>query len=151
MSAEHETFHHETGFVLGDDPARLDIDFVLDVLATMYWAKDEPRALLRKAIGRSHAYGLYALDGAPAGFMRVLSDGVYNARLSDLFVLREHRGRGLGHWMMSTLLDVSQFRDVRAWQLRTDDMHGLYELFGFRVAEVDDKFMTMRRPASHRA
>lgn len=141
----HDTFLQRHAFILSDDPARLDIEFMLDVLATTYWSKSEPRELLRKAIAGSHPYGFYAPDGSPAGFLRVLSDGVYNARLSDLFILPEYRGRGLGRWVMATLLYASRFRDVRRWQLVTNDMHALYSRFGFETFEGNGQFMTLVR------
>ncbi len=118
---------------------------MVETLQALYWAKDEPKARLRAAITGSHPYGLYAPDGAPAGFVRVLSDGVYNARISDLFVLPEHRGRGLARWIISRLLYASRFCDVRAWQLATDDAHGLYERFGFNTFKGDGRFMTLVR------
>lgn len=140
-----DAFLQRYAFVLSDDPARLDLDWVVDHLTHMPWGKGEPKARLKRAIQGAHAYGLYAPDGTPAGFMSVLSDGVYNARLSNLFVLPEHQGRGLARWMLSTLLFESRFCEVRNWQLITDDTHGLYERFGFRVAGKDDTFMRLSK------
>lgn len=119
---------------------------MLDQLAQQSWSQNEPRDLLRRSIESVHAYGLYAPDGSPAGFLSVLSDGVYNARLSNLFVIPAHRGQGVGRWMMSTLLNESQLCNVRNWQLITDDMHPLYRRFGFRLAEKSDVFMTLAKP-----
>ena len=145
LSHEPDAFLQRHAFVLSDDPERLDMDWVLDHLTQMYWFKGEPRARIRQAIEGAHPYGLYAPDGSPAGFLSILSDGVYNARLSNLFIIEAHRGRGLGRWIMSTLLFESRFSDVRNWQLSTDDMHDLYERFGFRIAEKTDTFMTLQK------
>ena len=144
-NSQHDTFLQRYAFVLSDDPSRFDMDWVLDHLVEMYWFKGEPRERIRRAIKGAHPYGLYAPDGTPAGFLSVLSDHVYNARLSNLFIIREHQGRGLGRWIMSTLLFESRYCDVRNWQLATDDMHGLYERFGFRIAEKTDTFMTLKK------
>ena len=145
LSREPDTFLQRHAFVLSDDPERLDMEWVLDHLTQMYWFKGEPRARIRRAIEGAHPYGLYAPDGSPAGFLSILSDGVYNARLSNLFIIEAHRGRGLGRWIMSTLLFESRFCDVHNWQLSTDDMHDLYERFGFRIAEKTDTFMTLQK------
>ena len=145
LSHQPDAFLQRHAFVLSDDPERLDMDWVLDHLTQMYWFKGEPRARIRQAIEGAHPYGLYAPDGSPAGFFSVLSDGVYNARLSNLFIMKAHRGRGLGRWIMSTLLFESRFSYVRNWQLSTDDMHDLYERFGFRIAEKTDTFMTLQK------
>ena len=122
------------------------MDWVLDQLGDQSWSKNEPRDLLRRSIEAVHAYGLYAPDGSPAGFLSVLSDGVYNARLSNFFIIPEHRGRGIGRWVMSTLLNESRLKNVRNWQLVTDDMHRLYRRFGFRLADKSDVFMTFVKP-----
>lgn len=145
LSDDPETFLQRYAFVLSDDRKRLDIDWVLDQLASYYWSKDEPKERLRQAIENAHPYGLYAPDGAPAGFLSVLSDKVYNARLSHFFITPKHRGRGLARWVMSTLLFESQFQHVQSWQLATDDASAFYERFGFRVFESDGKFMTRKR------
>ena len=145
LSGQHDTFLQRHAFVLSDDPARLDMDWVLDELAKQYWSKDEPRERLRRSLEPVYAYGVYAPDGAPAGFVSVLSDLIYNARISNLFVIPEYQGRGLGRWIMSTLLFESQFASVRNWQLQTDDRQAFYTHFGFRLAENDGKFMTMKK------
>ncbi len=150
ISDRHDTFLHRYAFVLSDDPARLDIDWVVDQLSQMYWMKGEPKERIHRAIKGAHPYGFYAPDGAPAGFLSVLSDGVYNARLSNLFVIPEHQGRGLGRWIMATLLHSSQFAKVRKWQLATDDMHNLYKRFGFEVFEGHGEFMTLTRKTQTR-
>jgi len=145
ISTQNDAFLQRYAFVLSDDPLRFDMDWVLDHLVEMYWFKGEPRERIRRAIEGAHPYGLYAPDGTPAGFLSVLSDGVYNARLSNLFIIPEHQGRGLGRWVMSTLLYESRFSNVRSWQLSTDDMHALYQRFGFRLAEKNASFMTMTK------
>ncbi|MEL7451838.1 MAG: GNAT family N-acetyltransferase [Pseudomonadota bacterium] len=145
LTDQPETFVHRDAFVLSDDPSRLDLDFILDCLATTYWAGAEPRDRMQRALLASHVYGLYTPDGAPCGCVRILSDGVFNARISDLFLLPEHRGRGLGCWIVETLLHASRFKEVRRWQLVTEDAHTFYERFGFQVFPGDGKFMTLSR------
>ena len=143
---QHDTFLHRYGFILSDDPAKLDLDWAVDQLEHQYWFAGEPRERIRRAVEGAHPYGLFAPDGSPAGFLSVLSDEVYNARLSNLLVLPEHRGRGLGRWIMLTLLHLSRFRSVRNWQLSTDDAQSLYRRFGFEVFEGNGEFMTLTRP-----
>jgi GNAT superfamily N-acetyltransferase len=59
----------------------------------------------------------------------VVSDGRI-AYLADVYVLREHRGRGLGAELVRASVDEGPQRDQR-WLLHTRDAHGLYERFGF--------------------
>ena len=145
ISNERDTFLQRYAFVLSDDPERLDMEWVLDRLMEQYWLEGEPRARIRLSIEGAHPYGVYAPDGSPAGFLSILSDGVYNARLSNLFLLPDYRGRGLGRWIMSVLLQSSRFSKVRNWQLQTDDAHALYKRFGFELFEGNGNFMTLTR------
>jgi GNAT superfamily N-acetyltransferase len=59
----------------------------------------------------------------------VLSDGRI-AYLADVYVLAEHRGRGLGVELVREAVDDGPQRDLR-WLLHTKDAHGLYAKFGF--------------------
>ena len=63
--------------------------------------------------------------------------------LADVFVLEPHRGRGLGVWLVQTVLEHPELRGVRM-VLGTADAHGLYERFGFRPV---DQARMMERPA----
>jgi len=73
--------------------------------------------------------GLYK-DGAQIGFCRAASDGVSFAYLADVYVLPEHRGRGLGKELVREVVDGSSFATVR-WLLHTADAHELYAQVGF--------------------
>lgn len=63
--------------------------------------------------------------------------------LADVFVLEPHRGRGLGVWLVETVLEHPELRGIRM-VLGTADAHGLYERFGFRPV---DQARMMERPA----
>jgi len=141
----HDTFLHRYAFVLSDDPDRLDMDWVVDFLATTNWGKLTPKALRRQALVGSHCYGLYAPDASPAGFIRIISDGAMFGWIGDFFILPEHRGRGLGRWTLATLFYSSRFRSICNWQLSTNDKQTLYRRFGFEVFEGNGEFMTLSR------
>ncbi len=118
------------GFELDDDPARLDLDAVWAFLSTeAYWGRDRSRELVERQIaGAARVVGLYR-DGRQVGFARVVSDGRL-AYLADVYVLAEHRGRGLGTELVRAAVDEGPQRQLR-WLLHTRDAHGLYEKFGF--------------------
>ena len=61
-----------------------------------------------------------------------------------MFVLERHRGRGLGVWLVQTVLEHPELRGVRM-VLGTADAHGLYERFGFRPV---DQARMMERPVN---
>src|SRR5438132_759788 len=87
----------EGGYELDDDPARVDVDAVHDYLANeSYWAKGRSRETVERLVREAtRVVGLHH-DGRQVGFTRAFSDGVALAYLADVYVLPEHRGRGLG-------------------------------------------------------
>ncbi len=125
------------GYEISTDRARLDRAAVWAFLTNSYWATGIPRDLLDRAIDRSLSFGLYAPDGAQAGYARVVADGATFAWIGDLFVLDEHRGQGLGKWLVETVLAHPDVRGVRKVVLATADAHGLYRRFGFDAADPE--------------
>jgi GNAT superfamily N-acetyltransferase len=93
------------GYEISDDRDRLDLDAVWGYLREAYWSPNVPRDVVERSIAGSLALGLYAPDGEQAGFARAVTDGATYAWIADVFVLEPHRGRGLGLWLVKTLLD----------------------------------------------
>ncbi len=73
--------------------------------------------------------GAYDRSGAMVGFARAASDGSI-AYLADVYVLRGHRGAGLGKAIVRTIVEDGP-GSGRRWMLHTRDAHGLYRSFGF--------------------
>jgi GNAT superfamily N-acetyltransferase len=86
---------------------------------------------VRRAIEHSLPFGLYAPSGEQAGFARAISDRATYAYLADVYVETEHRGRGLGKFLVGCVLGHPELQALRRWALATDDAHGLYERHGF--------------------
>jgi GNAT superfamily N-acetyltransferase len=86
---------------------------------------------MERGIANSLPFGLYAPTGAPAGFARAITDRATYAYLGDVFVADEHRGRGLGKFLVSCVLEHPELQGLRRWALATADAHGLYQRFGF--------------------
>lgn len=143
--ANEDLFERHDGYMISCDRNQLDRDAILGFLETSYWARHRSRELNWQAIEGSFVFGLYADNGASAGFARVISDLAKFAWIGDLFILPPHRDKGLSKWMMDVILNQSRFRAIPAWQLSTDDAQGLYEQFGFEVFEGQGKFMTLNR------
>jgi GNAT superfamily N-acetyltransferase len=117
-----------------DDPARLDRDAVVSLLATAdaYWERWRKPADVRAQIdGAWRVIGAYRrTDGAMVGFSRAVSDGVAVAYLADVFVAPAARGIGLGAALVDAMIEQGPGRGFR-WMLHTKDAHGLYQKFGF--------------------
>lgn len=119
------------GFELDDDPARLDVDAIHRFLSEeSYWAKGRTRETVERLVRESQrVVGLYH-DGRQVGFARAVTDGVAFAYLADVYVLPEHRGRGLGVELVREMVEHGPYAD-RKWLLHTGDAHGLYRKLGF--------------------
>lgn len=120
------------GVELDDEPARIDITAVHRYLAEeSYWARGRSYALQERLVREaSRVVGLYH-DEVQIGFCRAVSCfGMPFVYLADVYVLPEHRGRGLGVELVREMVEHGPFRD-EAWILNTSDAHGLYRRFGF--------------------
>lgn len=134
------------GYEISCDPARLDLDVVHGFLSReAYWSPGVSRDVVSRAIDGSLCFGLFAPDGAQAGFARVVTDRATFAWLADVFVLAEHRGRGLGVWLVEAVLAHADLRAVRRITLATSDAHALYERFGFEPPPDPERSMELRR------
>ncbi|MGE5227621.1 MAG: GNAT family N-acetyltransferase [Planctomycetaceae bacterium] len=136
------------GYVLDDDRDRVDVDAVYRFLSEeAYWVPGRSRETIERLVREStRVLAAYAPDGSLVGFARVISDGSNMAWLGDVFVLVEHRGRGLGVALVQEAVEDSATRDC-LWYLNTRDAHGLYERFGFRSADPE-RTLVRDRPAT---
>jgi len=119
------------GYELDDDPGRIDRDAVHRYLSEeSYWAKGRAREVQDELIdGAARVVGLYHA-GEQVGFTRTLSDGHVQSYLADVYVLEEHRGRGLGVELVRFSVDEGPVAHTK-WFLHTEDAHDLYRRFGF--------------------
>ena len=134
------------GVELDDDRARVDLDAVWDFLSTeAYWGRERTREEVERQVSEAtRVIGLY-VGSEQVGFARYLSDGRV-AYLADVYVLAEHRGRGLGIELVRFAVEEGPHADLR-WMLHTRDGHELYERFGF--GPPDERYLE-RPPAAER-
>lgn len=119
------------GYELDDDRDRIDRDAVHAFLSKeSYWAVGRSRAEVQRLIdGAERVVGLYK-DGEQIGFTRTVTDDASIAYLADVYVLSEHRGRGLGLELLKETIDRGPYA-ARRWILHTADATGLYQRVGF--------------------
>jgi N-acetylglutamate synthase-like GNAT family acetyltransferase len=136
------------GFTLSTDKQYLDTNVIHHFLSVdSYWAKGITIEKVTKAIEKSSiCFGLYEGDPAKGeakqiGFVRAVTDFVRFAWIMDVFVLPKYRGRGLSKWMIETMVEQSELKDVRKMMLCTFDAHGLYEQYGFQTLDDPEIFM----------
>src|SRR5205085_1598424 len=95
----------EADYQISTDPARLDIGAMHAYLTRSYWSAGIPFDTVERAARHSLCFGLYTRTrGDQVGLTRVVTDHATFAYLCDVYVLEEHRGRGLAKFMMRTVM-----------------------------------------------
>ena len=137
-------------FQITTDKTRLDIGYIHHYLSNeSYWSPGIPREIVQKAIEGSLCFGLF--DGTePIGFGRVITDSATFAYLADVFVAENYRGRGLGKWLISVILNHPDLQSIRSWMLMTRDAHSLYSGYGFKPLEDPSKLMRRHHPDAYK-
>ncbi len=133
-------------WVLTSDATLVDGDRVYSWLADSYWAKGREREVVERSIAGSRPYCVHE-HGSQVAFARVITDGATFAWICDVFVDAPHRGRGLGTWLVDTIVADLTSEGILRLLLATKDAHDVYRRSGFEVLEGAGRFMEIdRRP-----
>jgi GNAT superfamily N-acetyltransferase len=136
------------GHEVSTDPARLDLERIHRFLSTAYWSPGIPAEVVRRAVANSLPFGLYGPAGEQVGFARAITDRATYAYLADVYVEVDHRGKGLGKFLLSCVTTHPELQGLRRWALATADAHGLYERHGFAPPSAPQIHLFIERPAS---
>jgi GNAT superfamily N-acetyltransferase len=135
------TVWQRDGFDIDTAHERLDVDAVHDFLTNhSNWAAGIGRDVVARALAGSFVFGLYEGDRQIGG-ARVVTDRATFAYLVDVYVLDAYRGRGLGRWLVTTILAHPDLQGLRRWMLATRDARDYYRPFGFRDLAHPDWLM----------
>ncbi len=138
-------------YEISTDPARLDLRAMHAFLARSYWSPGIPFEIVARGARNSLCFGLYErATGAQVGLTRVVTDHATFAYLCDVYVLEEHRGRGLGKRLIEAVMAHPALTGARRAMLGTHDAHGLYARFGFRAPPANGVLMEILRPDMYR-
>jgi GNAT superfamily N-acetyltransferase len=142
--------HQRDNYRISTDPARLDVDAIHAYLSRSYWAEQIPREIVERSLRGSLCFGLFD-EQAQVGFARVITDRATFAYLCDVYVLEQHRQRGLSKWLMEIVSAHPDLQGLRRFTLVTRDAHGLYAQFGFTPIAAPERFMEIVRPGLYKA
>ncbi|HMN29297.1 MAG TPA: GNAT family N-acetyltransferase [Caldilineaceae bacterium] len=132
-------------YTVSTDRCRIDIGVVHRFLAEeSYWAKGRALSVIERSVENSLCFGLYDGQNSQVGFARAITDFATYGYLADVFVLRPHRGQGLGKWLVNCVLEHPELRGLCAWGLRTLDAHSLYTRYGFASLNRPEMAMELR-------
>ncbi|MCL1046767.1 GNAT family N-acetyltransferase [Shewanella electrodiphila] len=134
------------GFKISTDKEDIDINILHQFLTHSYWAKDIPMAVLQKAIEHSSCFSVLTESNQQVGFARLITDHATFGYLADVFVVDEHRGKGLSKWLIDSIVNHKDVIGLRRMMLATSDAHKLYAQFGFLPITNPEILMQIWRP-----
>lgn len=137
-------------YTITTDPRRFDLDAIHAFLSRAYWSPGVPRAVVEKAIANSLCFALLH-RGVQVGLARVVTDRATFAYLADVYVLEEHRGRGLSKRLMQAVGAHAELQGLRRMLLATRDAHTLYQQFGFKPLANPTRMMERWDPNAYGA
>lgn len=135
-------------YEISSDPSRLDTRAIHAFLSATYWSPGVPLSVVERSVRNSVCVGAYQ-GTSQIGFARMVTDKATFAYLADVYVLEEHRGRGISTRMMETLMQLPELQGLRRMMLATRDAHGLYERFGFKPLAAPARFMERHDPSAY--
>lgn len=135
------------GYVLTVDPTRVDLTLVHRWLSEeSYWAAGREFDVVARSIEGSLPYSVWH-DGTQVAFARAVTDGATFVWICDVFVDPGHRGRGLGQWLVDTIVADLSAAGLQRFLLATRDAHEVYRRSGFGPLAGPQRFMEIdRRP-----
>ncbi len=136
----------DDNYYINDDKKELQLDVIHQYLSEeSYWAQKIPIEVVAKSIEHSKSIGVF-YKKEQIGFARVLTDYATFAYIGDVFILENHRKKGLSKALVRYILDHPELQGLRRWILMTHDAHGLYEQFDFKVVEKPSRVMEITYP-----
>ena len=129
-------------YVIRTGLSGMDLDRIHRWLSTdAYWALGRPRDKVESAARHSMNFGVFTAGGEQVAYARVVTDRSSFAWLCDVYVDRDHRGRGLGHRLLEAVLQDLEPMDLGRVLLATQDAHAIYARFGFEPLPQPERFM----------
>ena len=117
------------GYHLTDNQDQVDVVRTQKMLGETYWGVRRPLEIVENMVKTSLCFTLLS-NKLQIGFGRAVTDTVTLSWIADIVILPEHRGKGLGKWMMECIVNHPDIRDTQK-VLQTRDAHEYYEKFGF--------------------
>jgi len=128
------------GYELTEDQSRIDVIAAHGFLQDAYWSKNIPLETLRRAMDASFCLAVFH-GRQQVAMARLITDYATFSYLSDVYVLQEHRGRGLARTMVAYFQDHPKLQGQRIWLLFTRDAHGVYQKLGWKASDHPERML----------
>lgn len=138
------------GYKISNNRKDFNVDAIHKFLSDSYWAKGVPIDVVSRAIENSLCFGI-TCHGDQVGFARLITDRATFAYLADVYVLENHRGKGLSRWLMQEIISHPDLQGLRRMVLATRDAHEIYANFGFKKLANPETFMELWKPEAYKA
>ena len=135
-------------YEISSERGRMDVAAIHAFLTRTYWARGIPLETVQRAIENSLCFGVFQGE-AQVGFARVITDQATFAYLAGVYLLDEHRGKGLARRLVQAVLAHPRLQGLRRWLLVTRDAHALYRPHGFEPVAHPDRIMEIHRPDAY--
>ena len=145
MSIYEKHEWQKDNYLVSTDKEKLDLRVIHHYLAKSSWAKGISREIVAVSIKNSLNFGVYH-SGEQIGFARLITDYATFAYLSDVYILDEYQGEGLGRWLMECIHQHPVFRHLRRIMLVTTTAPWLYEKLGYEPVNQKNYAWTIARP-----
>jgi GNAT superfamily N-acetyltransferase len=126
--------------VISTDPALLDASAVFGFLEQAQWWTGLTRESLDRALRNSLCFSLLE-GGRQIGLARVITDCVTYAYLCDVYIVEDRRGKGLGSWLIRSVLEHPDVKHLKRVALITHDAQTFYLDLDFRFTSHSDCYM----------
>ena len=125
---------------ISNKKSKLDYIFIHNYLKRSYWTPNLSYSALIKKMKHSVNFGVY-INNTQIGYARIVTDYSVFAYLADVFIIEEHQGNGYSKYLVKTIIEHSEFKDMNRFFLKTEDAQGLYKQFGFKALSNPETMM----------
>lgn len=134
---------HYQGYTITTDKSLMNVQEVHKWLSEeSYWVPGITFDKVKTAFNNSYCIAAI-INNKQIAYGRLITDYSLFAYLADVYVIEEHRGKGIGKEMMSVLFEQEWVKQLRGVMLATRDAHSLYSRLGFTAVSNPDRYMKL--------
>ena len=129
-------------FSVTTDMTGLDLEAMAQLIDEHDWTvRSRPHEMTVEAIKNSLTFAVLEDGKKPVGFVRLVTDYVTMAYVTDVNISKAYQGLGLSKFMFQCVFQHPCLAKIRRVNLQTPNAHGLYAKFGFKAVSDPDELM----------